>query len=310
MRGSGSASASPADLDQAIGTGQEYGAVGCTHAGGVDRPLAAYKLGVNGAVIAPHTNWRGEFSGGTYLQGSQSTAPVSWPGYSTTAWYQGKPPQEQNRVYMGTVLEGQRDASGQIYKRNRMYDPQTGQFTQTDPIGVAGGLNTYGFASGDPVSYSDPYGLCVLALPCPIGFIGELAAGAARLNAVGAAATTALVAGAAINRAHERERPNFRYHRRQSPTQTPEHARLQQESGELWGKAPRYGRTPAVQAFRGPLPAGVAGIEFATPVRPDSDGGALVYWSSGRPDVETFELNGEEYAKIPIVVTKNTQIPR
>jgi RHS repeat-associated protein len=159
MRGPGSAGSTTAELDQAVGTGQEYGAIGYTHAGGVDRPLAAYKPGVNAAVIPPHTNWRGQFSGGTYLQGSQSTAPVSWPGYSTTAWYQGKPPQEQNRVYMGTVLEGQRDASGQMYMRNRMYDPATGQFTQTDPIGIAGGLNTYGFAAGDPVTYSDPYGL-------------------------------------------------------------------------------------------------------------------------------------------------------
>ena len=53
-----------------------------------------------------------------------------------------------------------RDASGQMYMRNRYYDPQTGQFTQTDPIGLAGGLNAYGFAAGDPVTYSDPYGLC------------------------------------------------------------------------------------------------------------------------------------------------------
>jgi hypothetical protein len=53
-----------------------------------------------------------------------------------------------------------RDASGQMYMRNRYYDPATGQFTQTDPIGLAGGLNAYGFAAGDPVSYSDPYGLC------------------------------------------------------------------------------------------------------------------------------------------------------
>lgn len=43
--------------------------------------------------------------------------------------------------------------------RNR-YDPQSGQFTQPDPIGLGGGLNAYGFAAGDPVSYSDPYGLC------------------------------------------------------------------------------------------------------------------------------------------------------
>ena len=60
---------------------------------------------------------------------------------------------------MGSLVDGMRDATGQMYMRNRYYDPATGQFTQTDPIGLAGGLNTYGFANGDPVSYSDPYGL-------------------------------------------------------------------------------------------------------------------------------------------------------
>jgi RHS repeat-associated protein len=64
---------------------------------------------------------------------------------------------------MGSLLEGQRDAGGLMYMRNRYYDPATGQFTQTDPIGIAGGLNTYGFAAGDPVTYSDPYGLKVCA---------------------------------------------------------------------------------------------------------------------------------------------------
>ncbi len=44
--------------------------------------------------------------------------------------------------------------------RNRYYDPATGRFTQEDPIGLAGGLNVYGFAEGNPVTYSDPYGLC------------------------------------------------------------------------------------------------------------------------------------------------------
>ncbi|MBK7907333.1 MAG: hypothetical protein IPJ78_12360 [Gemmatimonadetes bacterium] len=29
-----------------------------------------------------------------------------------------------------------------------------------DPIGLAGGLNLYGFAGGDPVNVSDPFGLC------------------------------------------------------------------------------------------------------------------------------------------------------
>jgi len=37
-----------------------------------------------------------------------------------------------------------------------------GPFTQEDPIGLAGGLNLYGYAGGDPVNFSDPFGLC----PC------------------------------------------------------------------------------------------------------------------------------------------------
>ena len=42
-------------------------------------------------------------------------------------------------------------------------------FTQEDPIGLAGGLNLYGFANGDPVNFSDPFGLCperVTRRPC------------------------------------------------------------------------------------------------------------------------------------------------
>jgi uncharacterized protein RhaS with RHS repeats len=36
----------------------------------------------------------------------------------------------------------------------------SGQFTQQDPIGIAGGLNLYGYAGGDPINFSDPFGLC------------------------------------------------------------------------------------------------------------------------------------------------------
>lgn len=50
--------------------------------------------------------------------------------------------------------------SGLQCMRNRYYDPRTGRFTQEDPIGLAGGLNLYGFAAGDPVNFSDPFGLC------------------------------------------------------------------------------------------------------------------------------------------------------
>ena len=36
--------------------------------------------------------------------------------------------------------------------RNRYYDPPTSRFTQEDPLGLAGGMNAYGFANGDPVN--------------------------------------------------------------------------------------------------------------------------------------------------------------
>ncbi|HEX5177906.1 MAG TPA: RHS repeat-associated core domain-containing protein [Gemmatimonadaceae bacterium] len=52
------------------------------------------------------------------------------------------------------------DDAGLMYRRNRYYDPATGQFTQEDPLGLAGGVNAYGFANGDPVNFSDPFGLC------------------------------------------------------------------------------------------------------------------------------------------------------
>lgn len=39
-------------------------------------------------------------------------------------------------------------------------DPETGPSTQPDPIGLAGGLNLYGYAGGDPINFSDPFGLC------------------------------------------------------------------------------------------------------------------------------------------------------
>jgi RHS repeat-associated protein len=61
---------------------------------------------------------------------------------------------------MGSLIGGHRDPGGAMYMRNRYYDPATGQFTQTDPIGIAGGLNTYGFAAGDPVGNWDPFGTC------------------------------------------------------------------------------------------------------------------------------------------------------
>ena len=65
-------------------------------------------------------------------------------------------------AWMGSLVQDAQDASGLMYRRNRYYDPISSRFTQEDPIVLAGGVNSYGFAEGDPVAYSDPYGLKVV----------------------------------------------------------------------------------------------------------------------------------------------------
>nr|WP_240042448.1 RHS repeat-associated core domain-containing protein [Photorhabdus khanii] len=50
------------------------------------------------------------------------------------------------------------EESGLFYNRFRYYLPETGQYLSPDPLGLAGGVNLYGYVP-NPVSWIDPFGL-------------------------------------------------------------------------------------------------------------------------------------------------------
>jgi RHS repeat-associated protein len=161
-----------------------YGRVAYTHGPGIDQPLSVIRVGYTPTsldsayqfdrwggpwAVIPLTDYRGTSITGTVANGRRlpcetttTCVLVEWPT-SYRAYYSERAPASQ-QTWFGSLIRNSSDGSGLMYRRNRYYNPATGLFTQPDPIGLAGGLNLYGFAEGDPVSYDDPYGLCPLCV--------------------------------------------------------------------------------------------------------------------------------------------------
>jgi RHS repeat-associated protein len=187
VRYPGGAGVSGSDLERdtvtVLADSAPYGRVVYLHGPGIDEPLDAIRIGYSadwpGPVAAMlHKNWRGIIDRASFDNGAANRCKkkpdgtndpfkcvLTNPGAGARGAYFHDPYEGLHAplAWFGNLITLKRDASGQLYMRNRYYDPNSGQFTQEDPIGLAGGLNLYGFGNGDPMNFDDPFGLAVCA---------------------------------------------------------------------------------------------------------------------------------------------------
>jgi RHS repeat-associated protein len=63
--------------------------------------------------------------------------------------------------FQGQQFDGETNLN---YNYFRDYDPATGRYDESDPIGLGGGINTYSYVFSSPLQFADPFGLDVLKI--------------------------------------------------------------------------------------------------------------------------------------------------
>jgi RHS repeat-associated protein len=94
----------------------------------------------------------------------------------------------KNRLRWRWAASGRRH-----YNYFRDYDSSTGRYAESDPIGLRGGISTFGYVLGNPLGFADPSGLEVGSAITPASQMSAMgAADAEALNQEAAAMSAAM----------------------------------------------------------------------------------------------------------------------
>jgi len=171
-------------------TGQLIGEYGTTNRDYIwvgTLPIAVVDNTVNGSTITSTVNYVTADQLDTPRVVSNSAGAVVW------SWtYKGNPFGEQaptsttgyvlNLRFPGQYYDAE---SGINYNMSRNYEPAVGRYQQSDPIEFLGGINTFAYAGGNPLTYVDSKGQLF-----GIDDAAEFVIGAAIVGAVTSAAAT------------------------------------------------------------------------------------------------------------------------
>jgi RHS repeat-associated protein len=126
-----------------------------------DLPVAVLAPQGNFYVVADHIN--------TPLVLAQSDGTSVWDWRNRDPFGNNAPVatsalQAYDHRFPGQVADVE---TGLFYNYYRDYDPQTGRYVESDPIGLDGGINTYAYVKGNPTANADPKGLQAIPMPVP-----------------------------------------------------------------------------------------------------------------------------------------------